>query len=129
RRARGPPAHLRAAAAPPLHPRRRHGDLRRADRPSPARRRRDPPRGRRRLARLPDARGGPPRGRARPGRPLHGLLLRPVSGLGPARVRVRRPEAATGALSDGEPARLAALLTDFGTDDVYVGVMKAVLLG
>jgi len=27
------------------------------------------------------------------------------------------------------PAALAALLTDFGTDDVYVGVMKAVLLG
>jgi S-adenosyl-L-methionine hydrolase (adenosine-forming) len=32
-------------------------------------------------------------------------------------------------LSAGAPARLAALLTDFGTDDVYVGVMKAVLLG
>ena len=27
------------------------------------------------------------------------------------------------------PTALAALLTDFGTDDVYVGVMKAVLLG
>lgn len=31
--------------------------------------------------------------------------------------------------SGGRSVRLAALLTDFGVDDVYVGVMKAVLLG